>query len=84
MRQEDAEELQKKIMSAQFDFNDFLKQTQTVARMGSMSRVIGMIPGMGKVLIWLSCLYLHTCIDSYFFSVVLASETKGCIFFSFL
>ncbi|OWM82534.1 signal recognition particle 54 kDa protein, chloroplastic [Punica granatum] len=49
MRQEDAEELQKKIMSAKFDFNDFLKQTRAVARMGSVSRVIGMIPGMGKV-----------------------------------
>ncbi|KAF5750523.1 Chloroplast signal recognition particle 54 kDa subunit [Tripterygium wilfordii] len=49
MRQEDAEELQKKIMSANFDFNDFLKQTRAVARMGSMTRVIGMIPGMGKV-----------------------------------
>ncbi|KAI3447454.1 hypothetical protein Pfo_004119 [Paulownia fortunei] len=49
MRQEDAEELQNKIMSAKFDFNDFLKQTRAVARMGSMSRVIGMIPGMGKV-----------------------------------
>ncbi|RZC21528.1 Signal recognition particle 54 kDa protein, chloroplastic isoform B [Glycine soja] len=49
MRQEDAEELQKKIMSAKFDFNDFLKQTRTVAKMGSVSRVIGMIPGMGKV-----------------------------------
>lgn len=49
MQQEDAEEMQKKIMSANFDFNDFLKQTRTVARMGSMSRVIGMIPGMGKV-----------------------------------
>ncbi|KZV29231.1 signal recognition particle 54 kDa protein, chloroplastic-like [Dorcoceras hygrometricum] len=49
MRQEDAEDLQKKIMSANFDFNDFLKQTRAVARMGSMSRVIGMIPGMGKV-----------------------------------
>ena len=49
MRQEDAEELQKKIMTAKFDFNDFLKQTRTVARMGSVSRVIGMIPGMGKV-----------------------------------
>lgn len=51
MRQEDAEELQKKIMSAKFDFNDFLKQTRAVAQMGSMTRVIGMIPGMGKVLI---------------------------------
>ncbi|KAK6126454.1 hypothetical protein DH2020_039790 [Rehmannia glutinosa] len=49
MAQEDAEELQSKIMSAKFDFNDFLKQTRAVARMGSMSRVIGMIPGMGKV-----------------------------------
>ncbi|XP_002530328.2 signal recognition particle 54 kDa protein, chloroplastic [Ricinus communis] len=49
MRQEDAEDLQKKIMSAKFDFNDFLKQTRAVARMGSMTRVIGMIPGMGKV-----------------------------------
>lgn len=49
MKQEDAEELQKKIMSAKFDFNDFLKQTRAVARMGSVSRVIGMIPGMGKI-----------------------------------
>ncbi|XP_054804066.1 signal recognition particle subunit SRP54, chloroplastic [Prosopis cineraria] len=49
MRQEDAEELQKKIMSAKFDFNDFLKQTRAVAKMGSVSRVIGMIPGMGKI-----------------------------------
>ena len=36
-------------MSAKFDFNDFLKQTRAVARMGSMTRVLGMIPGMGKV-----------------------------------
>lgn len=49
MRQEDAEALQNKIMSAKFDFNDFLKQTRAVARMGSMTRVLGMIPGMGKV-----------------------------------
>ena len=49
MKQEDAEDLQKKIMTAKFDFNDFLKQTRAVARMGSMSRVLGMIPGMGKV-----------------------------------
>jgi signal recognition particle GTPase len=36
-------------MSAKFDFNDFLKQSRNVAKMGSMSRVIGMIPGMNKV-----------------------------------
>lgn len=49
MRQEDAEELQKKILSAKFNFNDFLKQTQAIAQMGSFSRIIGMIPGMNKV-----------------------------------
>lgn len=49
MQQEDAEDLQKKIMSADFDFNDFLKQTRAVAKMGSMTRVLGMIPGMAKV-----------------------------------
>ncbi|KAK1647124.1 hypothetical protein QYE76_064929 [Lolium multiflorum] len=49
VRQEDTMELQKKILSAKFDFNDFLKQTQNVAKMGSMSRVIGMIPGMNKI-----------------------------------
>jgi len=38
MRQEDAEELQKKILSAKFNFNDFLKQTQMIAKMGSFSR----------------------------------------------
>lgn len=49
MKQEEAEEIQKKIMDAKFDFNDFLKQTRAVAQMGSISRVIGMIPGMAKV-----------------------------------
>ncbi|CAI8614862.1 unnamed protein product [Vicia faba] len=49
MRQEDAEDLEKKIMSAKFDFNDFLKQNRTVAQMGPVSRVLGMIPGMAKV-----------------------------------
>ncbi|XP_058736973.1 signal recognition particle subunit SRP54, chloroplastic-like [Vicia villosa] len=48
MLQEDAEDLQKKIMSAKFDFNDLLKQSRTIAQMGSVSRVLGMIPGMAK------------------------------------
>ena len=52
MRQEDAEELQKKILSAKFNFNDFLKHTQMIAKMGSFSRLIGMIPGMNKVQLW--------------------------------
>lgn len=49
MLKEEAEELQKKIMEAKFDFNDFLKQTRALARMGPMNKLVGMIPGMGKV-----------------------------------
>uniref|UniRef100_A0A0D9XBJ2 SRP54-type proteins GTP-binding domain-containing protein n=1 Tax=Leersia perrieri TaxID=77586 RepID=A0A0D9XBJ2_9ORYZ len=48
MNQEDAEELQKKILSANFNFNDFLKKTQAIAQMGSFGRIIGMIPAMNK------------------------------------
>ncbi|CAD6268400.1 unnamed protein product [Miscanthus lutarioriparius] len=49
MCQEDAEELQKKILSAKFNFNDFLKQTQMIAQMGSFSRFNWHDSGMNKV-----------------------------------
>ncbi|KAH7441888.1 hypothetical protein KP509_03G060800 [Ceratopteris richardii] len=49
MLEEEAEELQKKIMEAKFDFNDFLKQTRALARMGPMNRVVSLLPGMGKM-----------------------------------
>ncbi|KAJ7537310.1 hypothetical protein O6H91_11G000600 [Diphasiastrum complanatum] len=49
MMQEEAEEMQKKIMEAKFDFNDFLKQTRMMARMGSMGGMLKFIPGMNKV-----------------------------------
>ncbi|XP_039032823.1 signal recognition particle 54 kDa protein, chloroplastic-like [Hibiscus syriacus] len=47
--QEDAENLQRKIRSTKFDLNYFLKQTHAITRMSSLTRVIGMIPGKGKV-----------------------------------
>ncbi|KAE8675233.1 Detected protein of confused Function [Hibiscus syriacus] len=46
--QEDAEKLQK-IRSTKFYFNYVLKQTNAITRMSSLTRVIGMIPGKGKV-----------------------------------
>lgn len=49
MLQEEAEDMQKRIMEAKFDFNDFLKQTRSLARMGSMGAMVKMIPGMNKV-----------------------------------
>lgn len=42
----EAEQLQKKMLEAKFDFDDFLKQSKLVSKMGSMAGVAKMIPGM--------------------------------------
>lgn len=45
----DAEKMQKKIMEAQFDFTDFLKQMRLLKNMGSLGGVMKLIPGMNKI-----------------------------------
>ncbi|HIK54373.1 MAG TPA: signal recognition particle protein [Synechococcales cyanobacterium M55_K2018_004] len=45
----EAEKLQKKILEAQFDFNDFLKQTRLMKAMGSLGGIMKMIPGLNKI-----------------------------------
>ncbi|MBE9182313.1 signal recognition particle protein [Oculatella sp. LEGE 06141] len=45
----DAEKMQEKILSAQFDFTDFLKQTRLLKNMGSLGGIMKMIPGMNKL-----------------------------------
>ena len=45
-----ARELEKKLKKADFDFNDFLDQMQQVKKMGGLSDLLGMIPGMSKQL----------------------------------
>lgn len=50
MSEEDASNLAKKMMNAEFDFNDFLKQSKMMKSMGDMGSVAKMIPGMaGKI-----------------------------------
>jgi signal recognition particle subunit SRP54 len=46
IKEEDATAMMKKMLSAKFDFSDFLKQYQTVNRMGNVSSVMKMMPGM--------------------------------------
>ncbi|MGI8935420.1 MAG: signal recognition particle protein, partial [Phormidesmis sp.] len=46
----DAEKLQEKILTAKFDFNDFLKQTRLMKNMGSLAGIMKLIPGMGNKL----------------------------------
>ena len=45
----DAEKMQEKILSAKFDFTDFLKQMRLLKNMGSLGGIIKMIPGMNKL-----------------------------------
>lgn len=46
----DAEELQEKILEARFDFSDFLKQMRMLKNMGSLTGIMKLIPGMGKMI----------------------------------
>ena len=48
--EEEARRLNKKIRKNQFDFNDFLSQLQQIKKMGNVKDLVGMIPGMGKVM----------------------------------
>lgn len=48
--EKEAEKLQKKIKSDQFDLDDFYEQLQQVKNMGDISDLVGMIPGAGKAL----------------------------------
>lgn len=45
----DAEKMQEKILSAKFDFTDFLKQTRLMKNMGSLGGILKLIPGMNKL-----------------------------------
>lgn len=45
----DVEKMQKKILAAQFDFTDFLKQMRLMKNMGSLTGVLKLIPGMNKL-----------------------------------
>ncbi|KAG7667214.1 putative Signal recognition particle 54 kDa protein, chloroplastic [Nannochloris sp. 'desiccata'] len=49
IKAEDAEAAIARMMTAKFDFNDFLQQYKLVNGMGSMTEVMKMIPGMNKI-----------------------------------
>jgi len=50
MDREEAEADAKRMMSGKFTFEDFLKQMQMIKKMGPLSGLLGMIPGLGKQL----------------------------------
>ena len=47
--QEEAEKLAAKMMRGKFDLEDFAAQLRQIGKMGSISDILGMLPGMGKM-----------------------------------
>jgi len=46
---EEAKKLEKKIRKNEFTLDDFLQQMQQVKKLGSLTDILGMIPGMGSI-----------------------------------
>lgn len=47
--EDQAKQLTQKMKKNQFDYNDFLASTQQMKKMGGMSGILGMLPGMGAL-----------------------------------
>ena len=49
VNEDQAKEMERKFRQATFDLDDFLTQIQSVKKMGSLSQIMEMIPGMGQM-----------------------------------
>lgn len=47
--EDEAMNMMEKMLSNKFNYNDMLKQFKMMNRMGSMSKILGMMPGMGNI-----------------------------------
>ncbi len=47
--EQQTKELERKFRQASFDLEDFLQQIQSVKKMGSLSQIMGMIPGLSQM-----------------------------------
>ncbi len=47
--QEEAQEMAEKVMKQQFTLEDFRKQLSQMKKLGPVEKVLGMLPGMGKI-----------------------------------
>ena len=47
--EEDAKRMEERMRRAEFDFNDFLEMFSMMKKLGPLEKVLGMLPGMGKL-----------------------------------
>jgi signal recognition particle subunit SRP54 len=48
--EDDARAMEKKLQEGEFDFEDFLEQLKQVKKLGPITDLLGMIPGMGRMM----------------------------------
>jgi signal recognition particle subunit SRP54 len=48
--EEEAKKLQRKLAKDEFNFDDFMQQIHQIKKMGNIKDLVGMIPGMGKMM----------------------------------
>ena len=49
INEQDVQAIEKKMKSKNLDLNDFIEQFQRIKKLGSMSQIVDMLPGMGKI-----------------------------------
>ena len=49
MDEEKMKEMEKRVLEAEFNFNDFLYQLEQIKKMGPLDQLLGMIPGMSGI-----------------------------------
>ncbi len=74
--QEEAEKMAEKMRKAEFDLNDFLSQMQQVKKMGSMDKIMGMIPGASGMSIGDAETKKMARTEAIILSMTLAERTK--------
>ncbi|MFA6801720.1 MAG: signal recognition particle protein, partial [Acholeplasmataceae bacterium] len=47
--EDEAQNMMEKLMNNTFNYNDLMKQFKMIKRMGSVSKILGFIPGMGQL-----------------------------------
>ncbi len=47
--EDEAQDMMEKLMSNTFNYNDLMKQFKMIKRMGSVSKILGFMPGMGNL-----------------------------------
>jgi signal recognition particle subunit SRP54 len=76
IEQEEAEKLAAKIAKGRFDLEDYAAQLRQIGRMGSLSGILGMLPGAGKLLAQVD----ESKLDKSVFkrqAAIIASMTRG-------